>query len=404
MTTSRVRGGGLGTGMAGRSYNPVFGDLGTTIFTVMSALAAKAGAVNLGQGFPDEDGPAAVRAEAARALREGPNQYPPMTGVPQLRAAVAAHSTRFHGLDFDPASEVLVTSGATEALTASIMALAAPGDEAIIIEPAYDSYRPALEAVGAKVRAIRLQPPYFKLEENALAEVFSPHTKLLLINSPLNPVGRVLTRGELELIAAYAKRYDTYVICDEVYEHLVFDGRKHIPLMSLSGMRERCVRIGSAGKIFSLTGWKVGWVEGPAPLVGVISKAHQFLTFTTPPALQLGVAHGLTHEMDFALDLTRALESKRDFLSRALNEAGFQILTSEGTYFVTAGIGNLTNESDRDFCERLTRDGGVAAIPISSFYAAGGPTDLVRFAFCKKREVLEEAARRLQSFFAVQPV
>ncbi len=387
----------------GRSYNPVFGDLGTTIFTVMSALALKSGAVNLGQGFPDEDGPASIRAEAARVLHEGPNQYPPMTGLPQLKAAVADHSARFHGLSFNPASEVLITSGATEALTASIMALAAPGDEAIIIEPAYDSYRPALEAVCANVRAIRLQPPHFKLEEAALAEVFSPRTKLLIINSPLNPVGRVLTQGELELIAAYAKRYDSYVICDEVYEHLVFDGHKHVPLMSLPGMRERCVRIGSAGKIFSLTGWKVGWVQGPAPLIGVIAKAHQFLTFTTPPALQLGIAHGLTHEMNFALNLTRALESNRDFLSRTLTAAGFQVLSSEGTYFVTAGIRNLTNESDRDFCERMTRDGGVAAIPISAFYASGGPTDLVRFAFCKKREILEDAAHRLQNFFAVQP-
>ncbi len=388
--------------MSGRGVNPVFKAQGTTIFTVMSALANAHGAVNLGQGFPDEDGPLAVREEAARVLRQGPNQYPPMIGLPTLRKAVAAHSRRFYDLAFDPDSEVLITSGATEALTASLMALAAPGDEAVVIEPAYDSYRPALEAAGARVKAVRLEPPHFRLEEAALAGAFSDRTKLVVVNSPLNPVGRVFDRSELELLAAFVKRHDSYAVCDEVYEHLAFDGREHVPLISLPGMRERCVRIGSAGKIFSLTGWKVGWVEGPAALVGVIAKAHQFLTFTTPPALQLGVAYGLEHAMDFTLELTRGMQAKRDFLSAALTKLGFDVLGSQGTYFLTAGTARLTNEPDRAFCERLTREAGVAAIPLSPFYNADAPRHLLRFALCKRREVLEEAIKRLGSYFTAE--
>ena len=388
--------------MNGRGVNPVFAAQGTTIFTVMSALANAHGAVNLGQGFPDEDGPSAVREEAVRVLREGPNQYPPMIGLPALRKAIAAYSRRFYDLAFDPEVEVLVTSGATEALTASLMALAAPGDEAVLIEPAYDSYRPVLEAGGATVKAVRLEPPHFRLEESALARAFSARTKLIVVNSPLNPVGRVFDRSELELLASFVRRFDTYAVCDEVYEHLAFDGSEHIPLMSLPGMRERCVRIGSAGKIFSLTGWKVGWVEGPAPLVSVIAKAHQFLTFTTPPALQLGVAYGLEHEMDFTLKLSRSLQAKRDLLGHALAGLGFDVLPSQGTYFLTAGTAKLTNEPDRAFCERLTRDAGVAAIPLSAFYNEDAPRHLLRFAICKKREVLEEAAKRLGSYFTAE--
>ena len=381
-------------------FNPVFGALGTTIFTVMSALASRHGAINLGQGFPDEDGPMAVREAAARALIEGPNQYPPMLGMKELRTAIAAHSSRFYGFDFDPESEVLVTSGGTEALTASIMALTVPGDEAVIIEPAYDSYRPALEAAGARVKAVRLQPPRFRLEDADLARAFSERTRLVVVNSPLNPAGRVFSRTELELLAEYVVRYGATVVCDEVYEHLVYDGLQHIPLISLPGMERRCVRVGSAGKMFSLTGWKVGWVEGPAPLVSVIAKAHQFITFTTSPALQLGVAHGLTHEIAFTVELTRALQAKRDFLGAALGAAGFDVLPSEGTYFLTAGIGKITNEPDRVFCERLAREAGVAAIPLSSFYAAEAPNAFVRFAFCKRREVLEQAARRLGRYLS----
>jgi N-succinyldiaminopimelate aminotransferase len=383
--------------------NPVFAGQGTTIFTIMSALAAQHGAINLGQGFPDEDGPLAIREAAARALREGPNQYPPMTGVPALREAIARHAQRFSGLTMDPDTEIVVTSGATEALTASFMALTSPGDEAVLFEPAYDSYRPALEAVGAVVKTVRLEPPHFRITEEALAKVFSARTKLVAINSPMNPTGRVLTREELEIIAGFLKRFDVWAVCDEVYEHLVFDGRAHIPLMSLPGMRERCVRIGSAGKMFSLTGWKIGWVTGPAPLVSVIAKAHQFLTFTTSPALQLGIAHGLDFEMDFTLGLTSALQKKRDFLKDALTRAGFRVLSSEGTYFLTVDASAEARDGDRAFCERLTVDGGIAAIPYSPFYGDGAPHGLIRFAFCKRMEVLEAAAAKLAAHVAPVP-
>jgi len=385
--------------MSKRPINPVFGALGTTIFTVMSALATKHGAINLGQGFPDEDGPLSIREAAARALREGPNQYPPMQGLIELRRAIAAHSRRFYDLDFDAESEVLVTSGATEALTDCMMGLVAPGDEAILIEPNYDSYPPILEAAGARIRCLRLDPPRFRLEGAALAAVFSERTKLIMVNSPLNPIGRVFDREELELLAGFLKRYDAYAVCDEVYEHLVFDGRTHVPLISLPGMRERTLRVGSAGKMFSLTGWKIGWVTGPQRLVQVISRAHQFNTFTTSPALQLGVAHGLAHEMDYALKNARELQGKRDLIGEALRRGGFDVLPCEGTYFITASIRDLTNEPDREFCERLTRDAGVAAIPLSAFFGKDCPTDMVRFAFCKKRAVLEEAAQRLKAHF-----
>ncbi len=380
--------------------NPVFSSLGTTIFTVMSALAVKHSAINLGQGFPDEDGPLSIREAAAKALIEGPNQYPPMQGVMPLRKAIAAHARRFYGLEFNPDTEVLVTSGGTEALTDCIMGLAAPGDEAILIEPNYDSYPPILEAAGAKIVVLRLEPPHFKLTEQALAAAFSEKTKLIMVNSPLNPAGRVLTREELELLAKFLKRYNAYAVCDEVYEHLLFDGRAHVPLISLPGMRERCVRVGSAGKMFSLTGWKIGWVTGPERLMQTIAKTHQFNTFTTSPALQLGVAHGLDHEMDFALSYARGLQGKRDLIAEALKNTGFEPLSSEGTYFITASIRALTNEKDADFCMRLTREAGVTAIPLSAFFGAGAPTEYVRFAFCKKDTVLKEAAQRLRTYFS----
>ena len=383
-----------------RRLNPVFEGLGTTIFTVMSALAAKHGAINLGQGFPDEDGPMAIREAAARALREGPNQYPPMQGLLALREAVAAHDRRFYDLAFDPETEVLITSGATEALTDCIMGLTAPGDEAILIEPCYDSYPPMLAAMGAKTKSLRLEAPDFRLTEAALQSVFSMRTKLIMLNTPLNPIGRAFTREELELLAQFLKRYDAYAVCDEVYEHLVFDGRAHVPLICLPSMRERCVRVGSAGKMFSLTGWKIGWIAGPARLVQAISKAHQFNTFTTSPALQLGVAHGLAHEMGYALENARELQAKRDLIAGALRAAGFDVLACEGTYFITASIRGLTNEPDGQFCQRLTREAGVAPIPLSAFFGEGAPTDLVRFAFCKKPAVLEEAGRRLAAHFA----
>jgi aspartate/methionine/tyrosine aminotransferase len=384
-------------------FNPVFAGLGTTIFTIMSALAAEHEAVNLGQGFPDEDGPEAIREAAVQALRNGPNQYPPMQGLLELRRAIADHSRRFYDLEFDPVAEVVVTSGATEALGDCIMGLVSPGDEAVVIEPCYDSYRPMLSAMGAKIRAIRLSPPDFRLTEQALAQAFSERTKVVLVNSPLNPVGRVLDGSELDLLAKFVTRYDAYAICDEVYEHLVFDRRSHIPLITLPGMRERCVRVGSAGKMFSLTGWKIGWVCGPAKLVEVITKAHQFNTFTTSPALQLGVAEGLRSQLGYVVENTRALEARRDQIACALEAAGFDVLGSEGTYFITASIRNISNEPDFEFCRRMTADARVAAIPLSVFYSSDPPTDLVRFAFCKTAETISESGSRLRRHFGDAP-
>lgn len=384
--------------------NPVFAGQGTTIFTVMSALAVEHGAINLGQGFPDEDGPLELRQAASRALLEGPNQYPPMKGRIELRRTIASHAKQFYGLTFDPEDEVLVTSGATEALTASIMGLVGQGEEVALIEPSYDSYRPIAEAVGAVVRTVKLAPPTWRLTEEELRKAIGPKTRAILINTPLNPIGRVFNRDELETLARVVKQTEAVVICDEVYEHLVFDGKASPPLISLADMGERCVRIGSAGKMFSLTGWKVGWVTGPKRLVEVVGKAHQFITFTTAPALQLGVAYGLEHAMDFTLALTRELQTKRDLLRQGIERLGFKPLPCEGTYFLTADISGLTNEPDRVFCERLVREAGVALIPLSVFFKDGEPTNLVRFAFCKKREVIEESIARLAKHFGKKKV
>lgn len=378
--------------------NPIFGALPTTIFTVMSGLAVEHKAINLGQGFPDEDGPLSIREAAARALIEGPNQYPPMRGLIELRRAIAAHAKRFYDLDFDPDSEIVVTSGATEALTASIMGLVGEG-EVVLIEPAYDSYRPIAEAIGAQVRTVKLGPPNWRLTEEALAEVFNANTRAILVNSPLNPLGRVLDREELGVIARMLEKRDAVAISDEVYEHLVFDGHVHIPLASLPGMRERVVRIGSAGKMFSLTGWKVGWAMGDARLIRAVANAHQFITFTTAPALQLGVAHALAREMEFTLGWTKTLQENRDLLAKSLPALGFKVMPCEGTYFLTADISGLTNERDVEFCRRLVREAGVALIPLSGFFSEGKPATLVRFAFCKKRALIEEALDRLQKHF-----
>jgi N-succinyldiaminopimelate aminotransferase len=380
-------------------FNPVFAGLPTTIFTVMSALAAEHNAVNLGQGFPDEDGPRAIRDVAAKALVKGPNQYPPTRGRIELRRAIAGHAKHFYGLDFNPDTEVVVTSGGTEALTAAIMGLAGEGGEVVLIEPSYDSYRPIAEAVGAKIKTVKLSPPDWRLNADALAAAITPQTRVVMLNSPLNPIGRAFTREELEGVARVIAKSNAVVVCDEVYEHLIFDGREHIPLITLPGMRERCVRVGSAGKMFSLTGWKIGWLTGAPALIDVIAKAHQFITFTTPPALQLGVAYALEYEIDFTLALTKQLQSHRDLLVENLPRFGFELLPCEGSYFLTASIAKLTNESDVVFCERLVKEAGVALIPLSVFFSDNKPDNLVRFAFCKKRETLEAAVTRLEKYF-----
>ena len=383
-----------------KRFNPVFAKLPTTIFTVMSALAVEHRAVNLGQGFPDEDGPVAIREAAGRALIGESNQYPPMRGRPDLRRALSAHAKRFYDLSFDPESEIVVTSGATEAVTAAILAFARAGDEVVLVDPAYDSYRPIAKASGATVRTVKLVPPDWRLTEESLRAAVTPRTSAIVLNSPMNPIGRVFDRAERETIARVLRDSNAVAICDEVYEHLTFDGRAHVPLASLPGMRERCVRIGSAGKIFALTGWKVGWVMGDASLVDVVAKAHQFLTFTTSPALQSGVAYALEHEMEFSLNLTRELQAKRDLLAGGIAKLGFKPVPCEGTFFLTADIRGLTNESDRDFCQRLVREGGVATIPLSVFMYDSKLDNFVRFAFCKKREVIEEALIRLERYFA----
>jgi aspartate/methionine/tyrosine aminotransferase len=385
------------------ALNKVYTGLGTTVFTVMSSLAVEHQAINLGQGFPDVDGPEEVRQLAARHLVEGPNQYPPMLGVAELRQAVAENNKRFYDLDYDWNSEIIVTSGATEALSDCIMALLNPGDEAIVIEPFYDCYLPQIEQTGARVRAVSLTPPDWSLPLEKLRGAFNQNTKAIILNTPMNPASKVFTREELQVIADLLIEFDAYAICDEVYEHLTFDGRPHVPLAALPGMRERCLRIGSAGKTFSLTGWKVGYISGPEALTSVVSKAHQFVTFTTCPALQYGVAHGLRMNDGYFAGLTEELQGKRNFLQKTLEGIGLPILPCEGTYFMTADISRFGfNGSDYDFCRHITENAKVAAVPMSVFYhpqSSGVPTSLIRFCFCKKDDVMAEAAQRLNAYF-----
>ena len=384
-------------GSMSRALNPVLAGLPTTIFTHMSVLAAAHDAVNLGQGFPDTDGPLGIRETAARALLQGPNQYAPMRGVPELRAAIAAHAQAHYGLAYDPDSEVIVTCGATEAIVAALLAVARPGAEVVLVEPTYDSYRPIAEAAGLTVKSVVLSPPDWRLTDAALQAAISDRTAAILINSPQNPIGRVLTRAELESVARAAGAADAVVICDEAYEHLAYDAA-HVPLATLPGLRERTLRIGSAGKIFSLTGWKIGWLTGPASLMDAVTKAHQFLTFAIPGPLQQGIAHGLRHEMAFPAALRERLKANRDFLAAGLSRLGFDVLPCEGTYFLVAGITGVTQDKDLAYCERLVREAGVAAIPLSAFFQDGKVDTCLRFVFCKERPVLEEALARLARY------
>jgi N-succinyldiaminopimelate aminotransferase len=385
--------------------NSLLSGIGTTIFTVMSALAVEHGSINLGQGFPDTDGPADVVKAAADALRDGRNQYPPMPGVPELRQAVAAHNRRFYRLEVDWASEVVVTSGATEAITACLMAVLNPGDEVVLIEPLYDTYAPVVRLLGAVPRFVRLEPPDWDLPRGALADAFGPATKAILLNSPMNPCGKVFTAEELGCIAELVLRHDAYAICDEVYEHLTFDGARHIPLMTLPGMRERTMRIGSAGKTFSLTGWKVGYVTAPAVLATNVAKAHQNLTFTTAPNLQRAVAVGLAKDDAYFASLSQALQAKRDRLARGLAGLGMTVLPAKGSYFISTDFRPLGfNGDDVAFCRHITEHAKVTAIPVSAFYdAPGAPGHYARFAFCKRDEVLDEAVGRLRAHFGAGP-
>lgn len=385
-----------------KAPNPVYGSQGTTIFAVMSGLAAEAGAINLGQGFPDDEGPDDIRAAAAQAIVSGPNQYPPMMGVPELRQAVASHADRFYGLGLDWQSQVLITSGATEALAASLGALLKPGDEAILIEPFFDTYLPVIEAAGATAKCVALHPPSWRLDLDELEAAFSEKTKLILLNTPHNPLGRVFSQNDLMAIADACVRHDVVAVCDEVYEHMVFDGMQHTPLITFPGMSDRTVRIQSAGKIFSLTGWKVGFVSGSPELVSLISKAHQNLVFTTPPGLQIGVAYGLGKDDEFFTEQSGDLASKRDILRAGLEAIGFEISPCQGTYFLTADIRPVAgNEHDIAFCKRITTEAKVAAVPISAFYAPNSnhkSHHFIRFCFCKQPAVLEEACNRLSHY------
>jgi aspartate/methionine/tyrosine aminotransferase len=381
--------------------NTLLSATGTTIFTVMSALAVRHGAINLGQGFPDVEGPADIVRMAADALLDGRNQYPPLTGVPELREAVAFANERFWGLDIDPAAGVVVTSGATEAITACLMALLNPGDEVVLIEPLYDTYLPVVRMLGAVPKLVRLEPPGWELPRDALKAAFGPRTKALMLNTPMNPTGKVFTADELAFLAGLLVEHDAYAICDEVYEHLVFAPARHLPLMSLPGMAPRCLRIGSAGKTFSLTGWKVGYVSGPVSLVGVVAKAHQNLTFTTPPNLQRAVAAGLGKDRSYFEALSGSLAAKCARLSAGLERAGFKVLPAQGSYFVVTDFSGLGfSGDDVAFSRHITEHAGVACIPVSAFYEGEAPSHWVRFAFCKKDEVLDEAIGRLERHFA----
>jgi N-succinyldiaminopimelate aminotransferase len=375
--------------------NPIYTGLPTTIFEVMSRLAIENGAINLGQGFPDVDGPEDIRRFAAEELIAGPNQYPPMMGVPELRKAVAEANRRFYGLDVDWQTEVLVTSGATEALSDCLAALIEPGDEVVLIEPLYDCYLPLVRRAGATPRLVRVTPPDWRLDAQALAAAFGPKTKAILLNNPMNPAAKVFDRDELALIADLVIAHDAVAICDEVYEHIVFDARAHIPLMALPGMRERAIRIGSAGKTFSLTGWKVGYVTAAPRLLDPITKAHQFTTFTTPPGLQKAVAYGLGKDDSYYAGLAGELQAKRDHFGRAIAEVGFGVVACAATYFITADVSPLGLDGDVAVCERMTREAGVTAVPVSAFYQADAPTSFVRFCFSKRDAVLDGAVDRL---------
>ena len=380
--------------------NSILASSGTSVFEVMSRLAIEHRSINLGQGFPDGNGPEDVRAKAAHFLEDKPNQYPPMLGVPELRQAVAAHAKRFYGLEIDWEREVMVASGATEVLASCLFGLIEPGDEVVLLEPLYDSYLPIVRRAGAVPRLVRLAPPRWELPKGELADAFSAKTKLILLNSPMNPAAKLFTREELAFIAELVLRHDAYAVCDEVYEHLAFDGRTHIPLMTFPGMRRRCLKIGSAGKTFALTGWKVGYVTAAPELLQPIAKAHQFITFTTPPNLQRAVAYGLGKDDAYFRSLARELETKRDVFAKGLAEVGFDVLACHGTYFISADFRPLGfNGDDVEFCRHITTEAGVTAIPVSAFYEGAGPDHFVRFAFCKEDEVLRGALERLRRHF-----
>ena len=368
---------------------------GTSVFAEMTALAHRHNALNLGQGFPDFDGPVFVMEAAIEAMKAGHNQYAPMPGVPGLRRAIAEHQRRFYGLEHDPDTEITVHAGATGALCATLQALLDPGDEVILFEPFYDAYRPGISLAGARERVVPLVPPGFTFDPAALEATVGPTTRLLLLNSPNNPAGKVFSRPELETIAELCVRHDLLAVTDEVYEHIVFEG-EHIPLATLPGMRERTVTISSAGKTFSLTGWKIGWTCAAPPLAAAVRAAHQFVTYAVATPFQHAMARALGAPDDYYDGLREGYRARRDRLCQGLADIGFQVEAPPGTYFANADIRPLGFDDDVAFCRMLPERVGVAAVPLSAFLLEGGPRHMVRFAFAKDEATLDDAVHRLR--------
>ncbi len=370
---------------------------GTTIFAEMSALAARTGSVNLGQGFPDTSGPAELLDRARAAIAAGDNQYAPGLGTPELRAAIVRHQARHHGIELDPDTQVVVTTGATEAIAAAVLGLVDAGDEVVVIEPFYDSYVAMVRMAGAVPRAVTMRAPDFRLPVEELREVVGPRTRAIMVNSPHNPTGAVLSDEELTALADIAEQHDLTVISDEVYEHLTFDGVVHRPLATVPGLAERTLTISSAGKSFSVTGWKVGWATGPAHLVDAVMAAKQWLSYTSGTPFQGAVAWALDHADDFVADLAVQLQAQRDRLCDGLEGVGFDVIRPQATYFATTDIRPLGFDDGLDFCRRLPELAGVVAVPHQVLHLDPGPgRPFVRWAFCKRPEVIDEALQRLQ--------
>lgn len=373
--------------------NSTYAALGTTVFEVMSRLAAEKGAVNLGQGFPEDDGPRDILEAAAAATLAGPNQYPPSRGLPELRQAVAAHYRAYQNVDLDWQREVTIISGATEAIAAALLAFIEPGDEVVLFEPFYDAYLPMVRRAGGVPRIVRLHPPLWTFERETLAESFCDKTRVVVLNTPLNPSASIISRGELELIADLCRKHGAICVSDEVWEHVLFDGAEHVSMLNV--MRDRTLKIGSAGKVFSLTGWKVGFACGAPEPMDVFAKAHQFLTFTTPPNLQRAVTYALGKPRSYFDDMCAAFQRSRDRLVRALEGEGFATLPARGAYFVSIDLAASGIEmSDVDFA-RHAIEHGVATIPFSAFYASPGAPALVRLCFAKRDDTLDRGAEAL---------
>jgi N-succinyldiaminopimelate aminotransferase len=375
---------------------------GTTIFAEMSALAAELGAINLGQGFPDSDGPREVLDVAIESINAGLNQYPPGMGMQVLREAIAQHQQRFYGVSYNCDTEVLVTAGATEAIAGALLGLLEPGDEVIVFEPMYDSYQACIAMAGAVPVPILLEPPLYRPNMDTLEAAITTRTKILLINSPHNPTGMLLTREEQEHIARIAEQHNLIIVSDEVYEHLVFDGQRHVSIAEIPQARDRSIVISSGGKTFHTTGWKVGWAVGPAHLVAAVRSAKQFLTYVNAAPFQPAIAHGLLMPDEYFTQLANNLEDRRNQLCDVLSESGFEYFRPQATYFVTADVRSMhANGDGREFCQRLAHEAGVVAIPNVVFYTpqnAHSGRHLVRFAFCKQEKVIAQAAQRLRNW------